>query len=499
MYSYSKFEHHYTKSYFKYEEPISEDYRVFVNGEEIPVYTCRISAYPFNRVWTGFQRQIDQTELVSYVNIVSDEEIEIEVISNLKYDNVLIKPFSKGISHTADDGKIKFRLKENGKFVLECGSYHHLLYIFNSKPISAPAENEVTYYFGSGIHFPGKITLKSNESVYIDKDALVMGCIYAENADNIHIFGNGVLDDGNEERTNKHCYEAYTNGNLKFYECSNVKIEGIGMKNSAIWCLNLFACENVVVNDIKIFGQWRYNTDGIDIVNCRNIFINNSFIHSFDDTITIKGIDRYNHINNENIHIDGCTMWCDWGKCCEVGIETTCREYKNISFKNCDLLRAGGVALDIANGDCAEISDVTFENINVEYNSFDTQDQYQGTDEMTYVKKDTIAIPALVSIMNFLYRSPENRKLWGMPEMTEVNMSGLTPRMIRNVKINNINVYYDNGMPLENGKPIIPIRVKSFCDVKYHDIEISNIFVNGQKLTKSDAKTEFDGTEDIDF
>ena len=67
MYSYSKFEHHYTKSFFKYVEPISEDYRVFVNGEEIPVYTCRNSAYPFNRVWTGFQRQIDQTELASYV------------------------------------------------------------------------------------------------------------------------------------------------------------------------------------------------------------------------------------------------------------------------------------------------------------------------------------------------------------------------------------------------------------------------------------------------
>lgn len=28
----------------------SEDYKVYVNGREASVYTCRISAYPFNTV-----------------------------------------------------------------------------------------------------------------------------------------------------------------------------------------------------------------------------------------------------------------------------------------------------------------------------------------------------------------------------------------------------------------------------------------------------------------
>ena len=43
MFSYSRFNHNYAKSAFKYEELISKDYKVLVNGEEIPVYTCRIS------------------------------------------------------------------------------------------------------------------------------------------------------------------------------------------------------------------------------------------------------------------------------------------------------------------------------------------------------------------------------------------------------------------------------------------------------------------------
>jgi len=49
MFSYSKFEHaNYTKSEFKYTEVLSRDYKVKVNGTEIPVYTCRISQILLN-------------------------------------------------------------------------------------------------------------------------------------------------------------------------------------------------------------------------------------------------------------------------------------------------------------------------------------------------------------------------------------------------------------------------------------------------------------------
>lgn len=487
MYSYSKFEHHYAKSFFKYEEPVSKDYRVFVNGEEIPVYTCRISAYPFNRVWTGFQRPVDQTEIASYVNLASDEKLTIEVETCLAHDRVLIKPYSKNIRHVEENGRIRFELTENGQFVLECGSYHHCLYIFNSKPIAAPSPEEVTYYFGPDIHFPGKIVLKSNESVYIDQNALVFGCIYAENAENIHVFGNGILDDSHEERTGNYCYENYTNGNIKFYECSHVRVEGVGMTNSAIWCCNLFACSDVRIRDMKIFGQWRYNTDGVDIVNSRDIFIQDSFVHSFDDTITIKGIDRYNTRNNENIYVDGCVLWCDWGRCCEIGVETLCREYKNIRFTNCDILRGGLHALAVENGDQAEMSNIVFSNIRVEYNRFDTQEQYQDTDETRYNRQNTMAIPTLLEIVNPYWRNPECRAAWGIPEPDFIDMTGLTPNLIHDVQCRDITVYYDEGLPLQDGKPVIPVVVKSdYEDAQYYNIVLSNVRVNGQKWERSD-------------
>lgn len=484
MFSYSKFDHIYEKSYFNYKLPLSEDYRVFVNGKEVPVYTCRISKYPFNTVWPGYQRPVNQTEVVSYVNLVSDEELEIEILTDLKYDRPLLKPYSRGIKLSEENGRIKFTMKENDKLVFEPGSYHHCLYIFNSKPVEKPKREAVTYYFEPGIHFAGKLALKNNESVYVDKDAYVYGCIYAENVDNIHIFGNGIFDDSHEERTGNYCYENFTNGNLKFYECSNIRIEGVGFQNSAEWCVNIFNCRNVYIEDIKIFGQWRYNTDGIDPVNSQNIYINNSFIHSFDDTISIKGIDRYCHTNNENIHITNCTLWSDWGKCCTLGIETLCKEYKNISFKNCDILRGGGRVLSIDNGECAEISNVVFENINVEYNNFDTVEQYQNTYDEEYVKQNEILVPLLIQVVNPVWNTPQNRILWDLPpEPEELDMTGLKPKSVHDVVFKNINVYYDEGLP-ELPEKFDRIHIESLDEnAEFYNIDISGIKINGKEVS----------------
>lgn len=487
MYRISSFKHEYEKSYFKYIEPVSDDYRVFVNGEEASVYTCRISAYPFNRVWPGHQREINQTVIASYVNIVSDEEIKIEVLPNFDFGKMLLKPLSKNTVYEEKNGMLSFCLTEQGQFVLQSEDGRHCLYIFNSKPIEEPAKEDVTYYFGPGIHFPGKIRLYSNESVYVSENALVFGCIYAEKADNIHIFGNGIIDDSHEERTGNYCYEEFTNGNMKFYDCTNLRIEGIGMKNSAIWCLNFFGCSNACADGIKIFGQWRYNTDGIDIVNSRDITIKNSFIHSFDDCITVKGIDRYCNLNNINILTDRCVLWCDWGKCCEVGIETACREYKNICFQNCDILRGGFAALDISNGDVAEISNIRFENINIEFNGFDTAPQFQETDDAVYQYENTAYIPYFLQIRNSRFRNPGSKALWGLDDMAKFDLSGIRRCSVHDVTVKNINIFYSDKLSEKDKKPIIQMYIKSTAEeATFDNINISDIKVNGKKIPESD-------------
>lgn len=475
---------------FSKEAPVSSDYKVTVNGVEIPVYTCRISACPFNTWWPGHQRQIEQSEIVSYVNLVSDEELSVLVEPKTKtaYERIMIKPYSKGIKAEIKDGKIAFTLKNNGAYVLELDDYHGLLYIFNNHPVLCKSPSEVTYYFGKGVHFPGKITLKSGESVYADKDALVYGCIFAEGAEDIRIYGNGIFDDSCEERVVAHCYVPSTNGNLKLYDCKRVRIEGLGFVNSAIWCVNLFHCFDVAVEGINIFGQWRYNTDGIDIVNSQRVTVRNSFVHSFDDSITVKGIDKYADTSNTDMLFEGCILWCDWGRACEIGLETMCREYSNIIFRDCDVIRGGSVACDIQNGDCAEVHHVTFENIRVELESFYTAAVYQSDDGEKYEEKST-EIAAAVGISNHRFRE---MKIY--EGLTDRSFGiGMKPgeryyASVHDVLFKDIAVYADEGIVREYGDGCVRIELENLVEgSEYYNIVIDGLTLNGKMVEAEKA------------
>ncbi len=488
MFSYSEFHHEWTKSQFAFDVPRSADYRLFVNGEEIPVYTCRISAYPFNTWWPGHQRSIDQSEVVSYVNLISDEEVtlEVEPVSKRVDGKIMIKPYSKGIQPQVNGDRIVFSIRENGGYVLEIDDYHGLLYIFHNRPRKCDCPENVTYYFGKGVHFPGKLVLHSNESVYVDKDALVYGCIFAENAENIHVYGNGIFDDSNEERISEHCYEPYANGNLKLYDCNNVRIEGVGFVNSAIWCVNLFHCSCVRIDGINVFGQWRYNTDGIDIVNCADITVRNSFVHSFDDTVTIKGIDRYACESNRNILIEHCVLWCDWGKTCEIGLETAAPEFCNIIFRDCDLLRAGNTACDIQNGDYAPMRNITFKNIRIELESFYTRAQYQHSQDEVYSRQNETETTNILGIQNRRFR--EAYAFLNIGEEKSIIPEG-DPRYasVCGITVKDIQVYCNNTLLQSKGTQCVCLKVENIIPTtEYRDIVVENVTLNGQRLQQQD-------------
>ncbi len=495
MVSCSEFKHVWEKSVFPCEVPNSKDYKVLLNGKEVNVYTCRISAYPFNTWWPGHQRPVNQTEIVSYVNIVSDEEIDLEVVPLTKSVNgkVMIKPYSKEVNYEKTENSIKFSLKENGAYVLEIDDYHGLLYIFNSKPVLCENPDDVTYYFGKGVHFPGKITLKSNESVYVDKDALVYGCIFAEDAENIRIFGNGIFDDSGEERFSEHCYEPYTIGNVKFYDCNNISIEGVGFTNSAVWCINIFHCSNMVMDGMKVFGQWRYNTDGVDIVNSNNITIRNSFIHSFDDTITIKGIDRYYQYSNYDMLFEHNVLWCDWGKTCEIGLETAAPEYKNIVFRDCDILRAGNTACDIQNGDNADVHDIVFEDIRMELESFYTKPVLQSNQEMVYNAKDSLEVASVLRVRNKRFREMYQFLKPGDFE-SEIKIGDPRFAAVHNITYKDIKVYCDEKLFEEYGTKILTFVVENEIPTSdYSNFVVENLSINGVKVLAHDIRMSFNG------
>ena len=110
-----------------------------------------------------------------------------------------IRPLSREIKPNIEGNTINFDWKGRGQLVVEVGETPPLFLFANPEEKSKPAKSDSNVkYFGPGIHRPGYIELKDNETVYIAAGAVVYGGIRATNASNIKVLGHGILD-GNYE------------------------------------------------------------------------------------------------------------------------------------------------------------------------------------------------------------------------------------------------------------------------------------------------------------
>jgi hypothetical protein len=252
----------------------------------------------------------------------------------------------------------------------------------------------------------------------------------------------------------------------------------------------------VVLNGINVFGQWRYNTDGIDVVNSFDITIRDCFVHSFDDTIAIKGIDAYAFENNRDILIENCVVWCDWGRTLEIGLETECREYNNITFRNCYILRGGGIACDIQNGDRAEVHNITFENIFLELERFYTPMQLQRGETDTYSKQDMVDVAILLAITNTRFR-----KAYAFLDEI-VNGGDLSDEgrphfaSVHHILVKNVQIFCDHTILSQKGTKAAAITVRNVVPGAYFgEIEMEDVFLNGQKLDAQDMDLHFEDAD----
>ena len=76
------------------------------NGEKIEVYSCDVSAVPFNQVWPGYQRPENQTEKSAFLMLSSNENITLDITPNRGFESVTVRPLSKNIKPQIKEGKV---------------------------------------------------------------------------------------------------------------------------------------------------------------------------------------------------------------------------------------------------------------------------------------------------------------------------------------------------------------------------------------------------------
>lgn len=475
-----------------------ENYEVKINGQFTPLDTARVSAVPFNRRWPGHQRTTDQTELVNFLSLAMDEAVIFEITPQLPFEDVVIRPLSLGIVPEIKDGKITFVLEKPAYFTVEPFGRNNALHIFADPIPCYDIRNNASniIYFGAGEHHVDEIKLKSNQTLFIDEGAVVYTCVSATDSENIKILGRGILDNSrNSEKIFFSCNaennitavnNAERKHTIQLEYCNNIQIEGITIRDSLVYNIRPIGCKNLHIANVKIIGCWRYNSDGIDMHNCENVFIDNCFLRTFDDSICVKGFDCYYEgdvdkaVNAamyrngksydifKNAVIKNCTIWNDWGKCLEIGAETRAKEIYDIVFENCNIIHVTGSVLDCCNVDYADVHNIVYKNINIEYDNIIPKSIIQDNDAQTYQNTDGNYIPMLIEVVSMFHH--------------EYSANGTHRGINRNIIFKNIHLY---------GRQKPRLYFKGYDEVhQTKDILVENLYWNG-KLISSFGNDDF--------
>ncbi len=128
---------------------------------------------------------------------------------------------------------------------------------------------------------------------------------------------------------------------ILFTSCKNVLLQGVTFQNSAAWCLHPLMCENLTVKNIIVKNPfYAQNGDGIDVESCKNVWIENSVFDVGDDALCMKsGRDaegRKRNTPTENVTIKGCTVYASHGGFV-IGSEMS-GGVKNVKVSNCTFI-----------------------------------------------------------------------------------------------------------------------------------------------------------------
>ncbi|TMU57687.1 glycoside hydrolase family 28 protein [Flagellimonas algicola] len=211
-----------------------------------------------------------------------------------------------------------------------------------------------TLVFPAGDYLSGSLEMKSNVSLYLKKDAVLLGSpnpydykeivmegrpdspkkddnsqmafLVAYKANNFKIYGQGKIDGQGRElalsidslhHTGERIDPKYNYRRMRpnetarpklfrFSSCKNVDILDLSLYNGSCWGLSFELCENLKLDNLKVVNRAYWNNDGMDITDCKNVKVTNCDVDSADDGICLKSYypDHY----NDNIYIANCTV-----------------------------------------------------------------------------------------------------------------------------------------------------------------------------------------------
>ena len=328
----------------------------------------------------------------------------------------------------------------------------------------------------------GPLMLKSNVELHLQKHAFLMGSakikdygpgrmalILADGQQNIAVTGAGTIDGQAHElvfditqqlhlgkikddlwRVKRTREENRTNL-IYFYRCQKIKITGIKLKDASSWVQYYKECQDMLVDSINVFSTAYWNNDGIDVVDCKNVKITNSFFNAADDAICLKS-----EIPNgvcENVLIENCTLRSS-ANGFKLGTASL-GGFKNITARNLtvfDTYRAA-IALETVDGGRLENVNISHVRATNTGNAIFIRLGHRNTDsrfsavENVVIEDVKVEVPAGKPDVGYPIEGP-------LPKVAPHNLVpasivGLPGHKVKNVTLKNIEIGYGGGASKE--------------------------------------------------
>ena len=172
----------------------------------------------------------------------------------------------------------------------------------------------------AGRHLVGQLELKSNVELHLEDGCELVGTgvfadyplkpgtatpsqkdvngwcalLFAANATNIAVTGRGTVDGRGDLQPARTRFPEKVHDldgrarNILFASCRGVTVRDVTLRNPAMWNQHYFDCEDVTIENVRVFARVNYNNDGLDIDSCRRVTVRGCDIDSTDDAIVFK-------------------------------------------------------------------------------------------------------------------------------------------------------------------------------------------------------------------
>ena len=328
------------------------NYQVKWQGAEVPVRTATVYPSPYRA-----------EEKMEYVQFPWHKAATLRVCSAVPVRSAIVRPAGAGIAARIADGVIELEITRPAKLSLEInGSTENNLLILPEEGMDAPApEGTNVVCFPEGVREAGIVTIDRDDTiVYFAPGAYVHGKLTLSGCSRVTVCGYGVLS---MERYPYESRPVYARC-IDAVGCRDLVIRDLTIMDSNDWSLRVMGCEDVLVDNVKIFGC-RGNSDGVDVCGSRRVTVQNVFTRVWDDSLVVKALDTG---DAEDITFRHCVLWNDFARPMEVGVELRADRVHRVKFEDIDVLHmpTGYPVMGIHHGDRAVVSDITFENIRIE-------------------------------------------------------------------------------------------------------------------------------------